>query len=444
MILAKPSRLWRPSARAVFVAALGAPVAVLVALVMPRAWGLAMGWLVAIPALMLVDAALAAASGEARLDLESPGALGVGRSARAGIAAVFPGRPPARVGFALGGDDHISAAPFSRVGRTTDGVAGAEFELTALRRGSGRIAQLWTRWSGPLGLVWRQEVRQADRKILVTPDIAGVSEEAARLFSRDAPVGVKSQLDSGDGAEFHALREFTTGMDKRTVDWKSSARHGKLLSKEFRVERNHPIVVALDCGRTMCEPLAGLPRIDRAINAGLLLGYVSLKLGDRVGLYAFDSKPRLIAKTVSGVGAFPLLQRMAAEVDYSAEESNHVLALSQLSASLQRRSLVVIFTEFADATAAELMLETVGRLIKRHVVLYVAFRDEELETMARAEPAGVDDVLRAATAAALLRERGAVISRLRRLGVQVVDAAYDRVGPALLNAYMDIKKRDLL
>lgn len=55
-------------------------------------------------------------------------------------------------------------------------------------------------------------------------------------------------------------------MDRRTVDWKQSARHQTLLAKEFRTERNHQIVMALDCGRVMSEPIDGAPRIDRAIH----------------------------------------------------------------------------------------------------------------------------------------------------------------------------------
>src|SRR6185312_3335757 len=119
--------------------------------------------------------------------------------------------------------------------------------------------------------------------------------EAIRLFARDAMFGLKAQLETGDGSEFHALRELVTGMDRRTIDWKQSARHMKLLAKEFRTERNHPVIFAIDTGRLMCEPLQGAPRLDRAINASLLMAFVSLKLGDRVGLFGFDIRPTLFS-----------------------------------------------------------------------------------------------------------------------------------------------------
>ena len=233
-------------------------------------------------------------------------------------------------------------------------------------------------------------------------------------------------------------------MDKRTIDWKRSARHGKLLSKEFRTERNHPVIFAIDTGRLMCEPLMGVPRIDRAINASLLMAFVSLKLGDRVGFFAFDVRPRLFSGAVSGAKAFPLLQRLAARLDYSAEEPNYTLALTQLGAALERRALVVIFTDFADTTSAELMLENVGRLMKRHLVLFVVFRDEELEAIARGEPTDAEAVARAVTAETLLRERDLVIARLVHMGAHIVDAPAAAIGTALLSAYIDLKRRDLL
>jgi len=306
------------------------------------------------------------------------------------------------------------------------------------------VQTVWMRWRGPLGLVWKQVSEAPDRKIAIVPNIQAVKDEAIRMFSREALFGLKTQLETGDGSEFHALRELVGGMDPRTIDWKQSARHTKLLAKEFRTERNHPVVFALDGGRLMCDPLLGVPRIDRALNAALLMAYVSLRLGDRAGLFAFDAKPRVFSGVLSGVGAFPMLQRVAAAIDYSTEETNFTLGLTQLAGALERRSLVVIFTDFADTTSAELMLENVARLLRKHLVLFVVLRDEELESIARREPNDADDVSRAVTAEALLRERDVVTGRLRRLGAQIVDAPADRLGPALISAYLDLKRRELM
>jgi uncharacterized protein (DUF58 family) len=233
-------------------------------------------------------------------------------------------------------------------------------------------------------------------------------------------------------------------MRLRSIDWKQSARHAKLVAREYRTERNHHVILAIDTGRLMSAPTRQGARVDQAIQAALLLGFAALKIGDRVGLFAFDAKPRVASGVVAGAQAFPLIQRLAAGIDYSSEETNFTLGLTTLAGNLDRRSLVVIFTDFADPTSAELMIENVGRLMRTHLVLFVVFGDEELEALAAAEPTEPDDVSRAVIAAGLLRQREAVVARLQRLGARLVDARAEDLGLALLDAYLEAKRRSLI
>src|SRR5580698_5189356 len=410
--------------------AVGAPAALAIGLIQPGYWVAGAAWVVLIGGLCLADALLGAPRDRVSLALEAPGALPTAGSAPMSLKISFERRAPAEAEAAA----QVNARLSLDVERT----------FAPVRRGEGEIEKVWARWRGPFGLVWKQITEAPKRMIPITPNVGAVKDEAIRLFARDAAFGLKAQLETGEGSEFHALRELAPGMDKRAIDWKQSARHGKLLAKEFRTERNHPVIFAIDTGRLMCEPLLGVPRIDRAINAALLMAFVSLKMGDRVGFYGFDVQPRLFSGAVSGAHAFPFLQRIAARLDYSTEETNYTLALTQLGAALERRSLIVVFTDFADTTSAELMLENIGRLIKRHLVLFVIFRDEELEAIERREPLDPEAVSRAVTAEALLRERDVVIARLVRLGAHIVDAPAASVGPALLQAYIDLKRRDLM
>ncbi len=433
-----------PTRRAVVIMAAGAPLALAVGLIQPGYWLAGAAWVALIGGLCLADAVLGAPRDRAVIVLEAPGALPTAGVGALSFRASFERRPPASMEAAVETNARLTVAPGHAAAPVRDGEGAASFELTPVRRGEGQISRVWLRWRGPFGLVWKQIAETPGKIIAVTPNVRAVKDEAIRLFSREAMFGLKMQLETGEGSEYHALREMVAGMDRRTVDWKQSARHGKLLAKEFRTERNHPVIFALDTGRLMCEPLEGAPRLDRAINAALLMAFVSLKLGDRVGLFGFDVKPRLFSGAISGAHAFPLLQRQAARLDYSSEETNYTLALTQLGAALERRSLVVVFTDFADSTSAELMLENVGRLLKRHLVLFVVFRDEELEAIARREPVDPEAVSRAVTAEALLRERDVVIARLTRMGALIVDAPASAMGPALLSAYIDLKRRDLL
>ena len=233
-------------------------------------------------------------------------------------------------------------------------------------------------------------------------------------------------------------------MDRRAIDWKQSARHAALLARDSRIERNNQIVLAIDAGRAMAEPVAGVARLDRAVSAALLAAYVALKLEDRVGLYAYAEQPIGASAITGGIGAFPAMQRLAAGIDYSARETNHALGLTRLAQSLDRRTLIILFTEFSDPASAELMLRAAGILLARHLLLFVVHRDEELETLAAAVPDTAEDVTRAVAAAALLRERAIVAARLRRMGVHVVEARHDAAGSALVDAYLGLKRRGVL
>jgi uncharacterized protein (DUF58 family) len=432
-----------PTRRAIALMVAGAPLALVVAVASPGLWYAAAAWIVLAVGLMLVDVLLAPSPRGMTLDVAAPPTLGVGRRAAATLTATFERQGPTRVELALGVNARLSARPDRTLAVTHAGRASAQVELHPLRRGEGRVDGAWARWSGSLGLMWLQRTLPPGPALAITPDVAGVKEAALRLFARDAPLGAKPLRDAGEGSDFHALKEFQTGMDLGDIDWKQSARHGKLIGREYRTERNHHVILALDTGRLMSAPTAGLPRLDRAMNAALLLAYVSLRIGDRVGLFAFDAKPRLASGLTSGPAAFPLLQKLATAIEYSAEETNFTLGLTSLAGRLDRRAMVVVFTDFA-ATSAELMLENVGRLLRTHVVLFVAFRDEELETLTRHTPDTPEDVTRAVIADRLLRQREGVANRLRRMGARIVDAPAEGLPAALLNGYLDVKRRGLI
>lgn len=434
-----------PSGRLILTAAAVAPAALLVGVYAPFWWTAGLGLLVLLFLLALLDAVLGPAVRHAELGCGTPYAVSVGETFPVALWVNFARAAPRRAWFALGTDGPVAAPDGLRAPGTMAGNQGAgAIELTAERRGTATIDMIWLRWRGPLGLVWKQRARALDQQVLVVPDIRPVRDKGIQMANREALYGQKAQLQVGEGAEFEALASYRQGMDRRSIDWKQSARHAALIAKEYRTERNNNIVMALDAGRVMSEPFAGQPRIDRAVAAALLASYVALKDGDRVGFFAFDSRPRASSNPIGGPRAFSTLQRVAAGIDYSASETNYTLGISTLAAGLNRRSLIIVFTEFADTISAELMMGAVGTLLERHLVLFVVLRDEELEGFAAAEPLAPEDVSRAVTAAGLLRERQLVLTRLRHLGVHVLEASAAEAGPALVSTYLGFKRRGML
>lgn len=431
-----------PTARTVAILAALAPLAVLVAAIAPGAWLAVVALALLVLLLAIVDALVAG-----RLDsftVTMPGDAEVGAEHAFAFHAHFRSGRRSEAAAALACDPRLAEG-----GRASAPLAGqadmtGRAPFTPSHRGTGRVTTAWLRWTGPLSLGARQHARVLDKEVRVWPNLSDVRSPALQTFLRDAQFGLIARRIRGEGTQFEALAEYQPGMDRRRIDWKASARHRHLYAKEMETERNNQIVFAFDCGQAMCEPVAGMARIDRATSAALTTAYVALKGGDRVALYGFAARPEAMSPFVSGSAQFHRLQRAAAALDYRPEEPNFTLAMATLSARLTRRSLVVVFSDFTDPTGAELMVESVSRLVARHVVLFVTLADSELEELAVAAPADLSTVAAAVSADGLLRQRALVLQRLRQLGVDVIEAPWDRIGTRLLDAYFAIKRKGVI
>jgi len=435
-----------PSARALALLALSAPIAVVVAATAPSAWIVAPAAALALLAVTVVDGLLA--GGLRDLKLTYPADAEVGQPARLVLHAEFSGgtrggAPEAAFGF----DPRLGergATTISLASTPVPGVWAGEGEIVPIRRGTGVLHDLWLRWPGPLGLAHRQACRQLDHAIRVWPDLSPVRSPLLQTFLRDAQFGLIARRIRGEGTQFEALSEYQPGMDRRRIDWKSSARHSRLYARENEAERDNQIVFAFDCGQSMSEPVDGLPRIDRAVSAALMAAYVALKGGDRVALFGFADKPELLTPFATDSRAFHRLQTAAAGLDYIPREPNFTLALATLTAKLRRRSLIVLFSDFTDPTSAELMVESVERLTRHHVVIFVTMEDEELSDLAEAEPANLRTLATAVAADGLARQRALVLQRLRRLGVDVIEAPWQSIGYRLLDRYLATKRAEAI
>jgi len=440
-----------PTRTAVFAAALGLPVTLLLALFLPDLWLIGAGWVAAILGLMALDVLLSTSIKRMEPILEFPGSGYIGHDYDVRVTTEFgPGVAPRSPEQRLSVNDRLTVSPVIARAGVGDGGMLSLFGLRTDLRGMAVLERLWTRWQGPLGLIWRQRIDPLERDIPVTSDTQMVRDTAAEIFTKDANIGQKLQRLRGDGTEFDGLTEWLPGMDKRSIDWKHSARHGTLLSREFRTERNHNIVFAFDTGHLMAEDVENvetgeaMTKLDRALNAALLMAFVSLKIGDKVGLYAFDEKPYLYAPAIGNTRSFSQIRRVSAQVEYSTAETNFTLGLSQLAQNLQRRTLIVVFTDFVDSTQAELMVENMARLLKRHIVIFVAFRNTALDQLISQDASTPEEAAASLIGDGLMREREIVLRRLERMGVNVIDANADTLNMKVLNTYMLLKARNAI
>ena len=273
----------RPTRNALMLV-LGGLALSLLALVDGDLWAVGVGYAFLAVGLIQYDAMRAVRPSALAVDLDAPQSVGVGDEATVDLTITTrgAGRPHAlEVVCDITGEVGAQARrPILAVGGNP---ALARIPLRPLRRGEITIDRAWLRWQGPWGLVARQTIGELGHAMAATPDIERVKAAATQFVMRDSYVGLKVRRELGGGTDFDSLNEYVPGQDLRAIDWKRSARHRKLMVKEFQAERNHHVMLAIDTGHLMREPVDGLPRLDHAINAGLLLTYLSLRTGDRVG-----------------------------------------------------------------------------------------------------------------------------------------------------------------
>ena len=399
----------------------------------------AVPWIVLV-LLVVIDMAMSLRRPQ-NLTFEAPAEVFVGETAKLQLElAQAPLALRAKLDWpeGLGGDAEFAFDP------AADGTARAEVACRAIRRGVWRVDHLWLSWHSRLKLLEFVPKLAIGAEIRVVPNIRMVQSGQITTTVLSTLYGVKENRAVGEGSEFQQLRDFVQGMDIKTIDWKRSARRRSLVAKELRAERNHHVIVALDNGYLMREEIGGLPKIDHAVTAALATAWAAAIGGDLVGYYSYDVKPRTFSAPAPGRTAFARLRSWTAELSYVSRETNHTLALTELNARTPKRSLLIIFTDFVDTTSAELLVENIGILAKRHLLIFVAIRDPDLEKLVETAPGDLDGAATLVAANQALNERRLVFEKLSRMGVTIVDAKPNAVTARLISAYLEIKARELI
>ncbi len=319
-----------------------------------------------------------------------PAEPGVGAAAPAGWRV---GRTrPARVWLA----DELapSLAATTRRARLVVPARGRVSAATTIRprrRGRFTPTELTVRVEGPLGLAARQGRRQLPGILRVYPPFHSRNEAELRINkARILEVGLRSAQGRGGGTEFDSLREYSIDDEFRRVDWAATARMRKPIVRTYRAERNQTVLLLLDAGRTMAGVVQGVPRLDHAMDAVMMLTAVATRLGDRAGLVAFDSDVRAVV----GAGhARDQLGRVT-EAMYALEpklvESDYRAAFATTLARFRRRTMLVVFTELAEQAMTETLLPALPLIARDHLVVVASVATWPTPTSGSRQPGGCD------------------------------------------------------
>ena len=431
-----------PSPRLMWLMFGGAIVAALPTALDAALWPAVIGTWGVLAALSVADVAVLAIA-RPRFAVDLPSSVGVGSDLHVRVEVSL--RSPRTLRATMRSEVELPLVAYDdQPVAVADGTTEHHVPVEAPRRGGGSVRAVWLRVDGPFRLFRRISRHEVDSKVAIVPNAERVRELALAHFGAQRFGGLHVQKRKGDGGEFDALEAYEPGMDLRKVDWKASARHQQLKVRRFRLEQNQRVIVCVDTGRLMADPIEGMERLDHAIHAALLLGQVALKAGDLVGMQAYDSGVKAWVPPGGGMRQLARLRRGLADLASEAEETNHVLGVHQLLRQLKRRSLIVVFTEFTDATTAELMVEYLGHLARRHLVVFVALDDPAIQERIATAPKDARDLAATVVAGGMRADRERVLRRLRRMGVDVVHAPPGPAALQLLARYVHVKRRGLI
>lgn len=325
------------------------------------------------------------------------------------------------------------------------GIVTMRRQLRPGRRGAFRLEHVHLRLVSPLRLWVRQVRLDLVDRMNVYPDMKQLADYAllART-NRLSLIGVRRTRRIGQDSDFERLRDYTRDDNYRHIDWRSTARRGKLTVREFQSDQSQRIVFMLDCGRMMTNRRDGYTLLDHALNACLMMSYVALAQGDEVGLLCFSDTVHAYLPPQGGSSQMNRMLQASFDQFPRMVESRYDEAFLHLNNQCKRRSLVVLATNLVDEVNAGRVVDHLTHLAGRHLPLGVLLRDRQIFSAADSPGDGPLGLYTAAAAADILIWRHERIVDLEHRGVLVVDAFPEDLTAPLVNEYLKIKAEHLL
>lgn len=319
-----------------------------------------------------------------------------------------------------------------------------DYTVTPRHRGHDQFRGTYVRWLAPLGLAWVERWVPNEQKAPIYPNVRALAEyDLLKQKGHLSLMGVRRSRIKGLGTEFESLREYNDD-DYRTIDWKSTARKGSLVVKNFEVERNQGVIVCLDVGRHMLAEVAGRRKLDYAIDSALMLMHAAQKMGDQIGLLMFnDVVGRYIPPKKGRAQVSAILDTIHA-VHAEPVQPNYQAAFAYLSNRWKRRSLVVVFTDAENDDQAAELSAALANLRKRHLLFVVRVADPRLREVLATPIDQPTDLYRRAAAHWYFRDRKRAETRLSTAGIQSIEAEPQDLSAALVTAYLRVKELSLI
>lgn len=318
------------------------------------------------------------------------------------------------------------------------------FRVRGVARGAEPLEPAWvaiTAW----GLAERCVAAGAPGELRVTPNLRAVRRLHDQL-NQFALRGLGNRVSPrlGKGREFDRLRDYGHDDDFRDIAWKASARHNHLIVREFRIDRSQDVLVCIDRGHRMAARTTRITKVDHAVNAAVLVSYVCNRMDDRVGLLSFGADVERGVNQGRGPTHLRRLTAFATGVKPEFVHTDYLALAAHLRLRLRHRALLLLVTDLPEGDQRFALVRAVKMLLPQHLPVVLVVSDPDLQNVARILPSDHDELCRTLVARDVIFERQQTMKELSRLGALVVETSPDRLSLDGVNAYIDVKRRQLL
>jgi uncharacterized protein (DUF58 family) len=383
---------------------------------------------------------LAADPGPVELEREPPPPLSIGRENAVPLVVRNSG-PARRLTIADAAPSGVDLGPT----RFEVDLGAGEERVVAMqavprRRGPIRFTAADVRVFGPLGVAFRERSHPGTAvEAVAWPDVLQL-RDATLLPPGRRPYGERLIRGETTAREFESLREYVRGDEYRRIAWKATARRGRPVVALHQPERGQTLILALEAGRLMHGAGgAGLGKIDRSVNAAVMLAAVAREFGDAVGLVAFSHRPLATLGPSSRPGQLRRVVDVVASLEPDLVEPDWRTCLAALVRMSRRRALVVVFSDALYAQSDDRLAALLGTLARRHTVVFASIRDAELTELAAQPVTDTGSLYERGVATQVIEDRGAALAGIRRRGVHTVDSSPERLTEAVTERFRALR-----
>ncbi len=318
------------------------------------------------------------------------------------------------------------------------------YNLTPTERGVYLFGNINIYASSPLQLATKKYVLGQEKEIKCYPSFLKLREFDFKAFNNDAiSYGTKKVRRIGHSLEFEQIKEYVSGDDIRSLNWKATAKRNQLMINQYVEEKSQPVYAIIDKGRAMQMHFNNLSLLDYAINATLAISNVILRKQDKAGMLSFSTKLEDWVVAEQRNSQISLISEALHNIKTDFSESDFSTLYAVVKRKITQRSLLILYTNFETMDGLKRQLPYLRALAKNHLVLVVFFKNTELEALTNSKNNDILSVYDSIIAEKFLYEKKSIVKELKKYGIQSVLTKPENLTGDTINKYLELKSRGL-